>query len=107
MTIGSANCSGPVNALIMHNPEDNLASFAGGEAARDKLLKQNQCDSNQFRPLPNDPEEGHCIEYTSCLNGSSVVRCPYTDSIENGRYYPHTWPDFGGSEIWKFFTNLP
>lgn len=68
MTIGSANCSGPVNALIMHNPEDNLASFAGGEAARDTLLKQNQCDVTQFRPLPNDPEEGHCIEYTACMN---------------------------------------
>lgn len=107
MTIGSANCSGPVNAMIMHNPEDNLASFAGGEAARDTLLKQNQCDVNTFKPLPNDPEEGNCIEYTSCLNWSSVVRCPYTDSIENGRYYPHTWPDFGGREIRNFFNTLP
>lgn len=68
MTIGAANCSGPVSAMIMHNPEDNLASFAGGEAARDTLLKQNQCDVNTFKPLPNDPEEGNCIEYTSCLN---------------------------------------
>jgi hypothetical protein len=31
----------------MHHPEDNLASFAGGEAARNSLLTQNQCDFNQ------------------------------------------------------------
>ena len=28
-TLGSAHCSGPVSAIIMHNPEDHLASFAG------------------------------------------------------------------------------
>lgn len=36
-------CSGPTAALIMHNPEDNLASFKSGIGARDQLLKQNSC----------------------------------------------------------------
>ena len=68
MTIGSKNCSGPVSAMIMHNPEDHLASFAGGEAARNSLLAQNQCNTTQFQPIKNDPEEGHCVEYNTCLN---------------------------------------
>ena len=105
-TLSSTYCSGPVSAIIMHNPEDHLASFAWGQAARNTLLAQNKCDADQYQTLANDPDEGHCVEYTSCLAGSSVVWCPYTDSIENGRYYPHTWPDFAWSQIRKFFTNL-
>lgn len=103
-TLSSSNCSGPVSAMIMHNPEDRLASFAWGEAARNTLLAQNKCNADEYKALPNSPEEGHCIEYTSCLAGSAVVWCPHSDSIENGRYYPHTWPDFAWSEFRKFFT---
>ncbi len=96
-------CTWPTSAIIMHHPEDNLASFAGWEAARNALLTQNQCDINQTEPTW--PEWGNCVTYTSCIAGSSVVRCPHSDSTENGRYYPHTRPDFAGKAIRDFFTD--
>ncbi len=96
-------CTWPTSAIIMHHPEDNLASFAWGEAARNALLTQNQCDISQTEPTW--PEWGNCVTYTSCIEGSSVVRCPHSDSTENGKYYPHTRPDFAGKTIRDFFTD--
>ncbi len=101
----NVSCTGPTSAIIMHNPEDNLASFAGGEHARNKLLQQNQCDVSQTESFW--PEWWNCVRYTSCINGSEVSRCPHTDSYENDRYYPHTRPDFAGKEIRDFFTSIP
>ncbi len=98
-------CTGPTSAIIMHHPEDNLASFAWGEQARNKLLAQNQCDTTKIESFW--PEWWNCIKYTSCINGSEIARCPHSDSMENGRYYPHTRPDFAGQTIRDFFTNLP
>jgi polyhydroxybutyrate depolymerase len=95
-------CSWPTSAIIMHHPDDNLASFAGGEWARNALLKQNQCWP-ETKPIW--PEWWNCIEYTDCMGWSSVVWCPHSDSNENGRYYPHTWPDFAGQAIRDFFTD--
>ncbi len=95
-------CSGPTSAIIMHNPDDNLASFAGGEWARDALLQQNQCWPETESIWP---EWWNCIKYTNCIEWSSVVRCPHNDSIENGKYYPHTRPDFAGQTIRDFFTD--
>ncbi len=106
MTIWSASCTWPVSTIIMHNPEDHLAWFAGGVAARNTLLNANQCNLDEYRPVSSWPEEWHCVEYTSCIAWSQVVRCPYTESIENGRYYPHKWPSFAAQEIWRFFVGL-
>ena len=96
-------CTWPTSAIIMHHPEDNLASFAWWEAARDALLQQNQCDINITQST--GPEGWNCIQYTSCIGWSEVVWCPHNDNIENGRYYPHTRPDFAGKAIRDFFTN--
>lgn len=96
-------CTWPTSAIIMHHPEDNLASFAGGEAARNALLTQNQCDITKTQPTWTD--WWNCVQYTSCIPWSEVVRCPHSDSTENGRYYPHTRPDFAGKAIRDFFTN--
>lgn len=68
-------CSGPTAAIIFHNPEDHLASFAGGEQIRDKILKQNQCwPETENYPNSNNME---CVRYTQCLPGASVVFCSY------------------------------
>lgn len=97
------NYTWPTSAIIMHNAEDNLAPFAWGELARDKLLEQNQCDITKTKTTW--PEWWNCITYTSCIEWSEVVRCPHTDSIENWRYYPHTRPDFAGQTIRDFFIH--
>jgi len=96
------NCSGPVAAIIMHNPKDNLASFGGWEYARDKLLEQNQCEPNTFVAMEN-PANGNCVRYTNCLDGAEVIRCPHTQDYGWWSYYPHNWPEFAADEIWSFF----
>lgn len=95
-------CTWPVAAIIMHNPKDNLASFGWWLSARDQLLAQNQCNPDIYTPL-NWPENANCVEYTDCLDGAPVVRCPHTQDYGWGSYYPHNWPEFAASEIWDFF----
>lgn len=95
-------CSWPVAAMIMHNPEDRLASFAGGETARNQLVTQNSCDPN--KTVSVWPADGNCVKYTDCQEHAPVIWCPHSDSTAwNGKYYPHTWPDFAPKEIWNFF----
>lgn len=97
------DCSGPTAAIIMHNPKDRLSSFGEGLRARDQLLKQNHCWPET---IPVGPEDGNCVLYTQCLEGAPIMRCPHSDDMERGTYYPHTRPDFAGEEIWKFFEGL-
>lgn len=70
--------------------------------ALEQLLAQNACGRET---VPVGPEGGNCVAYTNCQEGSPIVRCPHSDATEgrHGGYYPHTWPDFAGQEIWKFF----
>jgi polyhydroxybutyrate depolymerase len=103
-SITAQACAWPVEALIMHHPDDRLASFAWWEQARDHALLQNGC-SDVSRPLVWWPTDGNCIEYTECNEWWRVVRCPHSDSTAyNGSYYPHTWPNFAGKMIWDFFV---
>ncbi len=94
------NCSGPTAAIIMHNPDDNLASFAWGLTARNQLLAQNGCSS---ATVPVWPADGHCVRYTDCQEGAPVIRCPHTENYTRWYYYPHSRPSFAASMIWDFF----
>ncbi len=98
------NCTGPVAAMVMHNPEDRLAPFSSGETARNQLIKQNQCSS---KTVSTSPGSLNCVAYQDCNEIAPLVWCPHNDSTSyNGTYYPHTWPNNAGSEIWKFFEGL-
>ena len=48
------DCSGPVAAMIMHHPDDNLASFPSGIIARDQMLAQNSCGPETIPTGPSD-----------------------------------------------------
>ncbi|QQR83025.1 S-layer homology domain-containing protein [Candidatus Peregrinibacteria bacterium] len=97
-------CTGPVAAMIWHNPKDRLVPFSQGETARNQYLRQNQCSSQS---TPVEPQSGNCVEYQGCYQEAPVVWCPHNVDTDNrGTYYPHTWPKFTGSEIWKFFKSL-
>jgi len=94
-------CTGPVAALIMHNPDDRLASFKSWEIARDQLVRQNECWPETKSVWPS---RWNCVEYTNCWLWEPVVWCPHSDSTAwNWSYYPHTRPDTAGSMIWEFF----
>lgn len=95
------DCNGPVAAMIMQNPDDNLSPYREWVVALDQLLKQNACweSTKSVGPIL-----WNCVEYTDCIKDAPVIRCPHGDSIsEVGTYYPHTWPDFAGEYIWEFF----
>ena len=100
-SITKNTCTWPTASLIMHNPLDNLASFAGWVAARDVFLRQNSCWPET---IPVWPDWWNCVQYTNCQTDAPVIRCPHTDSIdERWVYYPHTRPDFAGKYIRDFF----
>lgn len=102
-SITAQECTWPVSAMIMHHPEDRLASFAWGEQARNHLVEQNSC-SWTSEVWISGPTWWNCITYAWCQEWSEVVWCPHSDSTAyDGRHYPHTWPNFAGEAIWEFF----
>lgn len=96
-------CNGPVAAITMQNPDDNLSPYAAAVTARDQMLRQNEC-SDETKPYGS---QGNCVIYTKCLKDAPVIRCPYTESYNsNGSYYPHLRPDYAGELILDFFEGL-
>lgn len=98
-------CTGPVAAMIMHHPDDNLASYAGGIWARDRLLQQNHCDINSATPVRDAPAKSHCVQY-ECMADAPVIWCPHTEDDTRWYYYPHTWPSFATKMITDFWKDL-
>lgn len=97
-------CTGPVAVMQWHNPNDNLAPYSTGVAARDNYLEQNQCGPGT---VAVEPTWGSCVKYTSCPGTAPVLFCPHTVNTDwQGDYYPHTWPNNTAKEMWSFFTDL-
>jgi polyhydroxybutyrate depolymerase len=97
-------CTGPVAAITMHNPKDELSPFRDGVKARDLHLAQNACGAPTMSYA--SPDKANCVLYTQCAPDQPVVWCPHTEDYSWGDYYTHGWPKWTGSEIWKFFENL-
>lgn len=101
----AGSCTGPVAAMVLHNPKDNLAPFSGGVGARDSYLRQNALLSGN---APSEPAWGNCVAYTEGHVTSPLIWCPHTiDTERDGTYYPHVWPRETGQAMWTFFTKLP
>lgn len=97
-------CTGPVGAVIMQHPKDNLSSYAVWVTARDQLLEQNGCGPET---KPTWPSRGGCVEYTNCLADAPTIWCEHNDAIDHrGVYYPHKRPEGAGQYIWNFFKDL-
>jgi polyhydroxybutyrate depolymerase len=102
--ISAGTCSGPVATWISHNPNDRLAPFSSGIAARDTFLRNNQCSGDTKAVAPSSM---NCAAYQGCFEHAPVVWCPHTINYDNrGTYYPHTWPRGTGEAIWNFFESL-
>lgn len=100
------NCSGPVAAMIWHNPKDNLVAFRSGEIARDNIKRQNQLGN---RNIETEPTWAHCVTYPDGQPDARLVWCPHTEDYEHygsKNFYPHVWPRNAGEEIYKFFDGL-
>lgn len=101
-----ASCSGPVSAMIWHNPKDNLVPYSAGIIARDAIRAQNQIGPNT---IPTKPLWANCVSYTDDKPDAQLTWCPHTEDYEyygSKQFYPHLWPKNAGQEIWKFFEGL-
>jgi polyhydroxybutyrate depolymerase len=88
---GTKSCATPVPAWIAHGTNDNLVSYASGQAARDIWLKTNGCGTTT---MPTSPSP--CVAYQ--CSKSSVTWCVHSDG--------HVWPNFASKGVWAFFTSL-
>jgi polyhydroxybutyrate depolymerase len=102
--VSPSECTGPVAAVVVHNPRDRQVDFSRGEEVRDLLLRRNGLaeDSGQ-------PEAGlNCVRYGGPDHRHPVLWCPHTrDRTRRDRDYPHQWPHETGSIIMTFFGTLP
>ena len=97
-------CSGPVAALVLHNPKDRQVSIAQGLAARTALREQNGWATGS---VPVAPDRFACRRYGPEGAENPVLWCPHHDDIANkGRYYPHQWPRGTGAVAMAFFAAL-
>ncbi|PIQ77343.1 hypothetical protein COV82_05040 [Candidatus Peregrinibacteria bacterium CG11_big_fil_rev_8_21_14_0_20_46_8] len=100
-----SECTGPVAAMVWHNPNDRLVSFSQGLNARENYREQNRCGSDT---LPVEPSFGSCVAYKGCAEDAPLIWCPHTNNYASwdGSYYPHNWPRETGGFMWEFFTEL-
>ncbi len=98
-------CNGPAAAMIIHNPKDNLASFAGAEKVLKQRLETNVCDDSV--PSQPGPAELNCKGYAGCTGGNDILFCPHTiDTDHRGEFYPHVWPNSAAGNIADFLDGL-
>lgn len=98
------DCSGPAAALLMHNPNDNLASFSSAKKALDLRIKENACARET---IATEPSSLKCVKHRDCDGGNTVVWCPHEiNEDRRGSYYPHLWPDEMAQTIVTFFAGL-
>lgn len=98
-----SHCTGPVAAMVLHNPRDRLVPVAHGIRARDHFLRQNGYGDT---PVGPGPAQFNCRRYGD--RRYPVYWCPHGhDYSSRGRFYPHNWPRTTGKAIMDFFASLP
>jgi polyhydroxybutyrate depolymerase len=104
--ISPSECTGPVAAVIVHNPKDRLVDFSRGEEVRDLLLRRSGLAEDSGQPEAG-AEHLNCLRYGGPDHRHPVLWCPHThDRTRQGRYYPHQWPQQTGAVIMTFFGAL-
>ena len=99
-----ADCSGPVAAMVLHNPRDRLVPVSEGYRVRRSLLAQNGFDTGS---VPAEPRRFNCRRYGPEDAANPVLWCPHADDrTRTGRFYPHQWPAGTGAAIMGFFAEL-
>lgn len=72
-----AVCAGPIAAMLAHDMQDTTDPFAGGELARDRIVKMNGCGASTV-PYVYDGTSATtpCLTYEGCRSDDPVVWCP-------------------------------
>ncbi|MGQ9365228.1 alpha/beta hydrolase family esterase [Azospirillum sp. ST 5-10] len=101
---GATGCSGPVAAMVLHNPRDRLVPLSEGLRVRRSLLTQNGFAAGSE---PASPRRFNCRRYGPEDAADPVLWCPHADDVTGaGRFYPHQWPAGTGAAIMAFFAGL-
>ena len=93
-----ANQLGCLRASVLR--VDPANAFAGGEAARDRILKINGCTGTDTVPY-DAGTPSPCMQYTGCPAAYPVVWCPTT-----GKGHSDQIP-ISTTGFWKFWSSLP
>ena len=89
------DCRGSVGALFIHDRDDPMNTINGGLAARDRVLRMDQCGTTT-EPWAPSP----CLSYDGCKPGYPVVWC---ETMGQG----HDRQDnLAPSAMWKFFLQF-
>ncbi len=88
---GANSCATPVPAWIAHATNDNVVSYASGQAAKDIWLKTNGCGTTTTPTTPSP-----CVAYE--CSKAPVQWCVHNDG--------HVWPKFASKGVWDFFKSL-
>ncbi len=88
-------CTGPIAAMLAHDEGDPANNISGGEAARDRILKQNGCSLTETMPY-DAGRPSMCVQYQGCPAAYPVVWCPTTgqghsDQVVTGLSVPGFW----------------
>ncbi len=98
-------CTGPVAALLLHNPRDEIISIESAARVRDRLIRTNGLSSDAVSGPTGDLR---CVRYGGSAAANPVVWCAHRRDVTwRGRYYPHQWPPDAGALIMEFFAGLP
>lgn len=99
-----SRCTGPVAAMVMHNPRDAQVPIAEGLRLRRDLLSQ---DGLPTGSEPDVPQRFNYRRYGAESEENPVLWCPLGDDrTASGRFYPHQWPAGTGAAIMAFFGRL-
>lgn len=94
-------CTAPVTSLILHLPDDHLASYQGWLNAFKYKSEQNYCsDSVENITIWSIKS---CEQKTSCSLGNSVTFCKSYATYGND---PHSWPKDGSDDILDFLDGI-
>ena len=98
------DCTGPVAAMVLHNPHDAQVPIQQGIQVRNALLQQNRLLPDG---RPEHMERFDCSRYGSDAAENPVLWCPHVDNVTaSGRFYPHQWPVGSGTAFMEFFAGL-
>ncbi|HEY0711678.1 MAG TPA: hypothetical protein VGF45_03330, partial [Polyangia bacterium] len=104
---GAPACVGPIAALMGHDTRDQFNPYAGGEAARDRILAANGC-SKQTEPYDwdgNPATPTPCVSYLGCRPGYPVVWCSTTGQGAPPNYHPDMIP-ITTVGLWRFWSQF-
>ena len=101
------NCKGPIAAMFAHDLNDDTNSYAGGEVARDRILKENGCSMTDTDPYDYDGDPATpstCLKYRNCMPGYPVVWCPTSAAKGMATHNPQIPISTVG--FWRFWSAL-